>query len=151
MEGLIYTEQALDRGKEVLDVGCGSGVLGIAAALFGASRVVAIDIDPIAVTVTTENAAINSVGTIVDASLTPLSSIAGEYSLVVANILAEDLVKMGGLLAERVVAGGFLILSGILGEREDFVIAGFAALPLSLHTVTRQEEWCCIVFCKGEA
>jgi len=151
LEQLIYTEQALVRGKGVLDVGCGSGVLGIAAALFGAARVVAIDIDPIAITVTAENAAINGVTEAVDVSTAPLAEVAGEFSLVVANILAEELVKMGSLLTERVVAGGFLILSGILGEREEFVIAGFAALPLTLHDVTRQDEWCCIVFRKAAA
>jgi len=151
LERLIYNEQALARGKGVLDVGCGSGVLAIAAALFGAARVMAIDIDPIAITVTAENAASNGVADTVDASLTPLSEVGSEYSLVVANILAEELVKMSGLLTERVVAGGFLILSGILGEREEFVIAGFAALPLTLYVVTRQDEWCCIVFRKAAA
>jgi ribosomal protein L11 methyltransferase len=151
LERLIYTEQALVRGDGVLDVGCGSGVLGIAAALFGAARVVAIDIDPLAITVTTENAAINGVGRTLAASEMPLAEVTGEYSLVVANILAEALVTMSGLLTERVVAGGFLVLSGILDEREEFVIAGFAAQPLILHAVTRQDEWCCIVFRKAAA
>jgi ribosomal protein L11 methyltransferase len=71
-----------------------------------------------------------------------------QYSIVLANILAEELVKMGSLLSDRVAGEGFLILSGILTEREEFVIAGFAHLPLLLHSVTRQEEWCCIVFRK---
>jgi len=151
LERLIDTEQALVRGEGVLDVGCGSGVLGIAAALFGAARVVAIDIDPIAITVTTENAASNGVDKILAASQMPLAEVSGEYSLVVANILAEALVQMSALLTARVVADGFLILSGILAEREEFVIAGFAAQPLSLHAVSRQEEWCCIVFRKEAA
>ena len=126
-------------------------MLGIAAALFGAARVVALDIDPIAITVTTENAAINGVDKILAASQLPLAEVSGEYSLVVANILAEALVMMSALLTARVVAAGFLILSGILAEREEFVIAGFAAQPLTLHAVTRQEEWCCIVFRKAAA
>ncbi len=151
LERLIYTDQALSRGDAVLDVGCGSGVLGIAAALFGAARVVAIDIDPIAITVTTENAAINGVSNVLAASVTPLAEVGAEYSLVVANILAEALVQMSRLLTDRVVAGGFLILSGILVEREAFVIAGFSPLPLTLHEVTREDEWCCIVFCKRAA
>lgn len=151
LERLVYEEHALDRGAGVLDVGCGSGVLGIAAALFGAPRVVAIDIDPIAISVTTENAAINRVDHVLATSITPLAGISGEYSLVVANILAEALVQMSGLLTARVVAGGFLVLSGILDEREEFVITGFAGQPLILHAVTRQDEWCCIVFCKKTA
>lgn len=151
LERLIDAEQALSRGGNVLDVGCGSGVLAIAAALFGAERVVAIDIDPLAVTVTTENAAINKVTASLEISTTPLAAVDGEFSLVVANILAEALVQMSGLLAARVTAAGFLILSGILAEREQFVIDGFAAQPLTLHAVTRQDEWCCIVFRKQAA
>lgn len=149
LEKLVYRENALQANKNVLDVGCGSGVLGIAAALFGAEKVVAIDIDPIAIAVTAENAAINSVGHIVSASETPLAEVAGTYGAVLANILAEELVKMGSLLTDRVAAGGFLILSGILTEREAFVIKGFSHLPLQLHSVTSLEEWCCIVFRKN--
>lgn len=151
LERLIDGEQALTKGGGVLDVGCGSGVLAIAAALLGADRVVAIDIDPIAVTVTEENAAINGVTATLEVSTTPLAAISGEFSLVLANILAEELVKMAGLLTARTTAGGFLILSGILAEREAFVLAGFADQPLTLQAVTRQEEWCCIVFCKQAA
>jgi ribosomal protein L11 methyltransferase len=151
IEKLIDSERALTRGAGVLDVGCGSGVLGIAAALFGATRVIAIDIDPVAVSVTAENAAINNVADVLATSTTPLAGISGEYSLVVANILAEALVQMSGLLTEKIVAGGFLILSGILDEREQLVIDGFAAQPLTLFAVTRQEEWRCIVFRKDGA
>lgn len=149
LENLVYGESALEQNRDVLDVGCGSGVLGIAAALFGAGRVDAIDIDPIAVAVTAENAAVNNVGSIVAASATPLAEVTGQYAIVLANILAEELVKMSSLLVEKVAAGGFLILSGILTEREEFVLAGFSSQPLTLHSVTRQEEWCCIVFRKS--
>jgi len=149
LEKLVYQEAAFKENRTVLDVGCGSGVLGIAAALFGAAKVVAIDIDPIAIDVTTENAAINKVEHIVAASETPIAAVGDDYAIVLANILAEELVKMGGLLTDRVAAGGFLVLSGILTEREAFVLAGFGHLPLQLHSVTRQEEWCCIVFRKS--
>jgi ribosomal protein L11 methyltransferase len=148
LEKLVYGERALENNAKVLDVGCGSGVLGIAAALFGAETVDAIDIDPIAITVTTENAAINGVADIVTASATPLAELSGQYVIVLANILAEALVTMSSLLVEKVAAGGFLVLSGILTEREEFVIAGFTRPELQLHSVTRQEEWCCIVLRK---
>jgi len=148
LENLVFRESALQQNRSVLDVGCGSGVLGIAAALFGAEKVVALDIDPIAIAVTAENAAINGVAHLVAASETPLVEVGDNYAIVLANILAEELVKMGELLTERIASGGFLILSGILVEREAFVLAGFGQLPLQLHSVTRQEEWCCIVFRK---
>jgi len=149
LENLVYNESALESNKAVLDVGCGSGVLGIAAALFGAEKVDALDIDPIAITVTSENAAKNGVAGIVTASETPLAELSGQYGIVLANILAEALVKMSSLLTDKVAAGGFLVLSGILNEREESVIAGFAPQPLTLCSVTRQEEWCCIVLRKS--
>lgn len=149
LENLVFKENAFKDNSAVLDVGCGSGVLGIAAALFGAAKVVSIDIDPIAISVTRENAEINGVTGVLTASETPLGDVNGSYSLVLANILAEALVKMSSLLTEKVAKDGFLILSGILTEREEFVIAGFSPLPLTLHSVSRQEEWCCIVFRKS--
>jgi len=151
LEKLVYIEHALAQNRDVLDVGCGSGVLGIAAALFGAGRVDAIDIDPLAVAVTAENATVNKVDSIVRASATPLAEVTGHYAIVLANILAEELVRMSGLLVEKLAAGGYLILSGILTEREEFVIKGFARHALCLHSVTREEEWCCIVFRKSVA
>ncbi len=150
LEKLVHEEGALGHGAtEVLDVGCGSGVLAIAAALFGAGTVTAVDIDPVAVAVTEENAAANGVADRVLASVTPLAELHGSYAIVLANILAEDLVRMGGELAQRVTPSGYLVLSGILTEREQFVIDGFAHLPLSLQQVTRQDEWSCLVLRKS--
>jgi len=150
VERLICEENAFGHGNATtLDVGCGSGVLAIAAALFGATAVTAVDIDPVAVTVTDENAAINGVSDTVSASTTPLAELPGEYAIVLANILAEDLVRMAGELMKRVMRGGYLVLSGILTEREQFVIDGFAPLPLTLQYVTRQDEWSCIVLKKS--
>lgn len=133
----------------VLDVGCGSGVLGIAAALYGAGKVTCIDIDPVAVQVTKENAAINGVEKVLAASETPLSAVEGVYRIVIANILAEELVKMREQLVVKLSENGFLILSGILREREEFVISGFALPVLSLESVTREDEWCCLTFRKS--
>jgi ribosomal protein L11 methyltransferase len=150
IERLMTSEQGSAAGNtELLDVGCGSGVLGIAAALYGAKKVICIDIDPIAVTVTMENAAINGVEKILTASETPLAEVVGTYRIVIANILAEELVKMRMSLLEKMVEGGFLILSGILMEREEIVLSGFSTLPLSLDSVTREDEWCCIIFRKS--
>ncbi|HZV82050.1 MAG TPA: 50S ribosomal protein L11 methyltransferase [Geobacteraceae bacterium] len=150
VEKLVCEDGAFGHGNAtVLDVGCGSGVLAIAAALFGAEAVTAIDIDPVAVDVTAENAAVNGVTDRVRASVTPLAELDGEYAIVLANILAEDLVRMGGELAKRVMPSGYLVLSGILTEREQFVIDGFSPLPLALQFVTRQDEWSCLVFRKS--
>lgn len=148
LEKLIYDEKSLLISAAVLDVGCGSGLLGIAAALFGATPVVAVDIDPIAVEVTVENAAINAVSRQIEASLTPLAEVAGEFGIVLANILAEELVKMKDGLVAKCAQGGFIVLSGILLERKELVLNGFCDIRLSLHSVETSDEWCCIVFKK---
>ena len=149
MEKLLTEEASSPIGATaLLDVGCGSGVLGIAAALYGAGKVTCIDIDPVAVKVTRENAAINGVEKILTASETPLAEVEGGYQIVIANILAEELVKMRTALMERMAEKGFLILSGILLEREEFVISGFSTPLLTLDSVSREDEWCCIVFRK---
>lgn len=108
-------------GESVLDVGCGSGVLGIGAALLGAGRVVGIDIDPDAVPVTQANAARN--GVVVEASTTPLAEVEGRYDLVLANIGADVLKD---LAPELVARGATLLLSGLLVERIDDVAAAYA-------------------------
>ena len=131
---------------EVLDVGTGSGILSIAAARCGAGRVVAVDIDPRAVTVTEENVALNGVGDRVAVSTTPLAAVTGTYGIVLANILAEELVRLSGELVARVAPGGFLILSGILTEREPYVVQGFASAPLQLVTTRRDAEWSCLCY-----
>ncbi len=107
-------------GKRVLDFGCGSGVLGIAALLLGASEVVAIDNDPQALTATLENARRNNVAeklaTHIDAE-----GVEGEFDLVLANILAKPLIELAPLLASRLISGGDIVLSGILENQLSWV------------------------------
>ncbi len=149
LERLAFSENWLaSRSSSVLDVGCGSGVLSIAAALFGAGHVTALDIDPLAVEVTIENAAINGVRQIVSASTASLAETGAGHTVVMANILAEDLVNMSSQLTEQLLPGGHLILSGILIEREDYVINGFSSPAMKLESVTRQDEWSCLLYKK---
>lgn len=140
-----FQAPAADRPTEVLDVGTGSGILSIAAAKLGASRIVALDIDPEAVAVAAQNLRLNLV-TAVEASTTPLEKVTGSFDVVLANILAEDLVRMGAALVERLRPGGMLVLSGILTEKEEFVCSGFAGFPLALLATTRMAEWSCLSF-----
>ena len=105
------------RGVEVLDVGCGSGILALVALALGAGRARAIDVDPEAVRVTRENAARNGMSTSVEANDAPIESVTGPYAAVVANIEARTLVELAPLLLPRVSPGGFLVLSGILAPR----------------------------------
>jgi ribosomal protein L11 methyltransferase len=112
----------------------------------GARRVEAIDIDPRAVEVARQNIDLNGVGGVVTVDTTRLDEIRGDFSMVVANILAEDLARMAGDLVARLAGGGFLILSGILTEKEEIVLDGFSRYPLALVETTREGEWSCITY-----
>ncbi len=136
--------EKLGRPGDVLDVGTGSGILAMAASKLGASRVVGTDIDPDAVEVAKENCAMN--GVTAELVTTPLADIPGQFAVVLANILAEDLVRMASDLTAKVAPGGVLILSGILVEREPYVIDGFAATGLTLAETTREGEWSCLLY-----
>lgn len=122
-------------GSRVLDVGCGSGVLSVAAALSGASEVRAVDLDPHAVEATIENARRNGVGARIDCDGASLEQVRGVFDLVLANIGASVLVDLSEPLAARVAPGGRLVLSGMLDEQVDQVAAAVAdAFP---HGVER--------------
>jgi ribosomal protein L11 methyltransferase len=113
------------RGKTLLDYGCGSGVLAIAALKLGGTRAQAMDIDAQAVTAARENAAHNAVQErlIVSASA---SEIEGHFDVVVANILAGPLAEMAGAISNHVEPGGRLALSGILSEQAASVVQAYA-------------------------
>jgi ribosomal protein L11 methyltransferase len=145
MERICFNENGGKLPPALLDVGTGSGVLSIGAALMGATKITAVDIDPEAVRVTLENLALNGI-TFVEASTTPLEQIKDCYDIVVANILAEELVRLSGELVARVNPGGWLILSGILTEKEAFVRAGFPDLTLVENPT--EAEWSCLTFRK---
>lgn len=117
---LRWLDDNLQGGETLLDYGCGSGVLAIAAAKLGAARVDGVDIDPQAVQASRDNAALNEVPAhfCLPGELAP-----DRYDVVVANILTNPLKGMAPLLAGRVRAGGRLVLSGILAEQAEDVRA----------------------------
>jgi ribosomal protein L11 methyltransferase len=102
--------------RRVIDYGCGSGILAIAAAKLGASDVRAVDIDPQALQATRENARRNGMALKIDA-LFPTDLSAGPANLLVANILANPLIELAGSLAAHVCPGGTIVLTGILAEQ----------------------------------
>ncbi|MDO5055863.1 MAG: 50S ribosomal protein L11 methyltransferase [Lautropia sp.] len=127
-------------GLRVIDYGCGSGILAIAAARLGAREVIGIDIDPQAVLSTQDNARINRV------SITALSGEAGQPApadLVVANILSTPLKLLAPLLSSLVAPGGRLVLSGVLERQIDEVSACYdPALHLSAWRC--RDGWACL-------
>ena len=134
----------------VLDLGTGSGILAMAAARLGAGSVCAVDIDPEAVEVARENMAINGLAERIECSTAPLETLDGTFDVILANILAEELVRLAPKLTSRLACGGVLILSGILAGKEAFVRGGFAAVPLAYMETARQGEWVAMLYRKDD-
>jgi ribosomal protein L11 methyltransferase len=135
------------RGRSLLDVGTGTGILAIAAALLEpGSRVVAIEIDPQAVEVARENLAINGVLGSVELLEGQPGLLAGEeFDVVVANLTAEVIIDLVEDLESRIAAGGYLILSGILVELAQDVEKALAGCGLKTTERREAAEWCALV------
>lgn len=124
------------QGQRVLDYGCGSGILAIGAAKFGADPIVAVDIDPAAVESTRLNADAN--GVVLRTGLP--DAVDGHFDVVLANILATPLKVLAPLLCERVKAGGHLVLAGILARQEDELREAYAPW-VQLRVSDEEDGW----------
>ena len=141
--------ELFDRGEapqSLLDVGTGSGILAMAAAALGAKNILACDIDPLACEVATENCRKNNLEQAIRITTDPLDQLPGVYDIVVANILAEENLRLADQLVDHLAPGGYLFLSGILKEKETLVCEGFASQPLELLNITQQDEWVCLIW-----
>ena len=127
-------------GKHVLDYGCGSGILAIAAARLGTASVTAIDIDPQALTATRNNAERNNVSALIQTGLPGALAEDQQFDIVIANILAGPLVELAPLLCSHLRAGGELALSGVLAEQADEVSQAYSRFcGMALPSV--REDW----------
>lgn len=134
---LEWLEASITPGCSVLDYGCGSGILGIAAAKLGAGDVLGVDIDPAALTAAADNAARNGVALRLAHSAVPLTE---SFDRVVANILTNPLMVLAPLLSGRLKPGGRLALSGVLEAQAAQVIAAYAPW-LDLRVGAAHEGW----------
>ncbi len=142
--------ESSDTDQRLLDVGTGTGILGIAAALFGAVEVLGIDNDPDAVSAAKENVACNRLQKSMQVSLAPLSTLEVSYDVVVANIIHDVLVELSADLIRLTSIGGVLILSGILiGEQVESVVSLFTEAGFSLKKEELSGEWVVLMFVKG--
>jgi len=137
---LEWLERNVSPACTVLDYGCGSGILAIAAARLGAGRVAGVDIDPQAVESARANAERNEVTALFADSAEP---VAGEYDLVVANILSNPLRVLAPAICAHVRSGGSLALSGILREQAEEIIAIYAQW-LPMQVADTREDWVCL-------
>lgn len=145
VEGLFHGTKTPP--KTVLDVGTGTGILAMAAALFGAQEVLAIDNDPEAVVVAEENILRNNLNSVIKTNGVALEDIPRQFDLVIANIIHDTLIDLAAGLAARLAPNGRLIMAGILtGHQTDNIRAAYNALGLK-HQETRSEgEWSALLF-----
>jgi ribosomal protein L11 methyltransferase len=128
-------------GARVIDVGCGSGILAIAAAKLGAGELLGIDTDPIAVESTLANARLNGLARRVRVRRGSLPSGEGPFDLVLANLIASLLVQLASLLRDEMAPGGRLVASGIFRDREGDVRTALEAAGLELGRRWAEEDW----------
>lgn len=127
--------------KTVIDYGCGSGILAVAAILLGAKEAHAIDIDPQAITATQANAEKNKVLDKIKCYL-PEQFTAFEADIVLANILAHPLCELSESIAGLMKPHGHLVLSGILNEQAEMVSNAYRAQNIQILTPVKQQDWC---------
>lgn len=152
---LMLLERYIQPEQQVLDLGCGSGILSIAAAQLGAAHVLALDTDPIAVEATVTNASHNAVSDCIHAAEGSLplgvrgqGSGVGEsqsFDLIVANILARVLAGLAADMVAALKPGGLLLSSGIIAEREDEVALAYAAAGLERIERRQEGDWVALV------
>lgn len=130
------------RGASVLDVGCGTGILAVGAAVLGADVVRAVDVAAAAVEATVDNARRNDVADRIEADTVPLAQLDGVFDLVVANILAPTLVELADDLRRVTAPDGGLVVSGILAGRHDHVLA--ALEPMVVERTDVREGWAAV-------
>ena len=138
--------ERLRGGERVLDVGCGSGVLGLGALELGAAHVTAIDLKPAAIAATLRNAALNAMEQRVDAGVQPLDTIAGSFDAIVANIGRGASVELAPQLLRLLAPGGWLAVSGI-SPPQCSLVAGFLR-PLVVVDQRTSGEWAAVVFAR---
>lgn len=167
---ILNLKKSVKKGDKVLDVGCGSGILSIFAMLFGASYTAAVDIDPIAVGVSVENAEVNKLSAVecgkadgvpvfqkteglievtdgnvlADEALCAAIGLS-EYDVVVANILADVIIPLSGTVRKFMKPGALFISSGIINTKQAAVEEALKANGFEIVEITKQNDWVSII------
>ena len=145
-------EEAVGEGARVLDVGCGSGILSVAACVLGAKNVTAVDIDEFAVKTAAGNAELNGIGadkiTAVQGSLT--DNVSGKFDVIVANIVADVIISLCRDVGDFLEDCGAFICSGIIDDRVCDVKNAFAESGFVIEKSMHKKEWNAFLLVKGE-
>lgn len=147
---LEYIDDFVKDGDSVVDLGCGSGILSIAALILGAKDAIAVDIDPIAETIAYENAALNGIGkdryTVLTGDVLTDNALRSKieskrYPIVTANIVASVIIALAPYASKLLEDGGKFITSGIIDSREEEVAAALTAAGLNIIEIRRGGDW----------
>lgn len=137
-------QRYIKQGVDVIDIGTGSGILAIAAKKLGAGRVLAVDIDDVAVKVAKENASLNEVEIEVRQN-DLIFGIEEKFDVAVANIIADIIIRLAKDIKNVLKKHGFFISSGIIEERLDSVIRSFEENSLEIVEIKKLNNWCMVV------
>ena len=144
-------ETLVKPGMTVFDVGTGSGVLSIVAAKLGAGRVEAVDFDPVAVRIAAENVRQNGVANVVRTGQSDLlKSVEGKADLIIANIIADIIVRLFGEVKESLAAGALMLLSGIIEDRLHDVTKAAARHGFHVERIEEEKGWAAVIV-RGDA
>ena len=139
-------EKYMKKGDSLIDIGCGSGILSIAAAHLGAQKVVAVDLDRLAVKVSKENVELNGFSNTIDVRYGDLTDVIDEKAdVIVANIIADIIAKLSENIADFMKDGGYFISSGIINDKKDFVVSKLKENNFEIVEEKNDGEWNCIV------
>lgn len=146
IEDVMMKERSI-RDWKVLDVGCGTGILGITSAKMGAADVICVDIDKKAVEIAGENAEINNVANAVRFFNKDAATISEPRNLIIANLTAKLLIKIRRHLMHLLMPSGYMIISGIIEQDTQNIEEHFG--HLAIYKVITEKEWVCYVFKKN--
>ena len=141
---IAMLEEYLENGASVLDIGCGSGILSVAAALLGAGSVLALDLDSVAVEVAEKNVRLNNAESKVSVIRSDIVSevpAGKKFDVVVANIIADVIIRLNDSILKYIKKPGIYICSGIIAERLDEVLASLNKHGLRAIKVSKMGEW----------
>lgn len=144
---LQLIDRYVQKGDRAVDVGCGTGILSIAAAMLGAHQITAVDVDEVAVRVTQENCALNGVSENIRAFTGQLKDIGeNKADLIIANIIANVIIDISGAVPGYLKPGGLFITSGIIRDRRDDVVDAYTKLGFEKLELLEMGEWVAVVF-----
>jgi len=139
-------EKIITGGEQVLDLGCGSGILAITALLLGAGEAFGVDVDEVAVRVCAENAALNNLSSRASFRKGNLAGgVNGKYNIIFANIIADVILRLIPDIPRILAPGGALIASGILSERAHEIETAFEAAGLRVKTKLESGGWAALL------